>query len=85
MEKTSFLVEGKPMNQKVYKKPIQNTNPITELIPYFKSILEECKDEGIIVQGNAFIGKTKKEKRGEFLRMRFEILRGKPHREKKSI
>jgi len=72
------------MNQETFKKPTQNTNLFEELIPYFKSILEECKDKGIIVQGNAFIGETKKGKGGKFLRIKLEILQGKPRKKKKS-
>lgn len=85
MEILPSLLEEISMSQETSKKSTQNTNPFKELFPYFKSVLEECKDEGIIIQGNAFIGKTKKGKDGKFLRWRFEILRGKPRRKKKSI
>jgi hypothetical protein len=70
------------MGKESEKSRVKNDS-FKKLIPYFESILKECPEEGIIIQGNAFIGKTEKGKGGIFLRMRFEILKGELRKEKK--
>jgi len=69
--------------EKEIKKSRVKFNSLQEIFPYFKSILEPYKGKGVVIQGNAFIGKTKKGGGGIFIRMRFEILKGKPLKEKK--
>ena len=67
------------------KKSSPNTNLTEELFTYLKSVLEINKEEGIIIQGNGFIGEIPNRKGQKFLKFRLEVLKGKPRKGKKGF